>query len=219
MPLIARENPTTQIELIEPGVYLAVCYGVIDLGTHENKTFGGEAHQVLIQWELPDCRGQFERDGRMIDLPRAISKRYTLSLSEKANLRKALESWRGRKFTHLELQGFDLKAILGTACQIQVVHETNKDGRTFAAVGAIMSLPKGVPHPTAPENPLTYFSLEEMGEQFELPQNCPEWVQRILLESKEWREREPSPASMSVDVGDSSHPEADTDVAEDDLPF
>ncbi len=35
--LTVSEKPTTNIELIPPGVYVANCYGVIDLGTLENK--------------------------------------------------------------------------------------------------------------------------------------------------------------------------------------
>jgi len=41
-----------------------------------------------------------------------ISKRYTMSLGEQSTLRKDLESWRGKKFTPEELQGFDLNACI-----------------------------------------------------------------------------------------------------------
>ena len=65
MSLLAKEKSGSDIEPIPAGVYVAVCYGLIDLGTHENKVFGGDAHKVLVQWELPDVRGEFERDGRV----------------------------------------------------------------------------------------------------------------------------------------------------------
>src|SRR6185436_8399648 len=110
------------IQPIDPGVYTAACYGIIDLGTHLNPVFGSEQHKILVQWELPEVRGEFERDGKKLNLPRAVSKRYTLSLSEKANLRRDLESWRGRKFATQELAGFDLRALLGVSCQLQIVH-------------------------------------------------------------------------------------------------
>jgi len=199
MSLTAREKSGAEIEPIPAGVYVAVCYGLIDLGTHHNPTFGNEAHKCLVQWEVPEVRGEFERDGQKVSLPRAISKRYTLSLSEKANLRKDLESWRGRKFTAQELAGFDLKAILGTACQLQVAHDTNKEGRTFASIAAIMALPRGMKAPK-PENPLAFFSFEEAGEKPELPADLPEWVQKIVMESREWKEAAtgtPAPASAT----------------------
>ena len=56
--------------------------------------------------------------------PRAISETYTNSLGEKANLRKMLENWRGRAFTQEEMDGFDLRNVLGKACMISVVHGT-----------------------------------------------------------------------------------------------
>ena len=194
MSLIVKERGGAEKEPIPTGAYVAVCYGIIDLGTHPNPTFGNEAHKVLVQWEIPEVRGEFERDGQKVSLPRAISKRYTLSLNEKANLRKDLESWRGRRFTSQELSGFDLKAILGTSCQIQIVHETGKtDGRTFAAVGAIMALPRGLKSPK-PENPLVFFSFEDAGAKPELPPDLPEWVSKIVMESREWRESGAMPA-------------------------
>jgi hypothetical protein len=109
-----------------------------------------------------------------------------LSLSEKANLRRDLESWRGRKFTAAELAGFDLKAIMGTACQLQVTHDTNKEGRTYAGVAAIMALPRGYKGPK-PENPLAFFSFEEAGAAPTMPADLPEWVQKIIAESREWK--------------------------------
>lgn len=194
MPLTVKERSGADIEPIPAGVYVATCYGVIDLGTHYSPTFGNEAHKALIQWEIPEVRGEFERDGKRVNLPRAISKRYTLSLSEKSNLRRDLESWRGRKFTAQELAGFDLRAILGAGCQLQIVHETNKEGRTHATVAAIMALPKGVPRPK-PENAPVFFSFEEGDDRPALPPGLPEWVTKIIAESREWRERsQPAPA-------------------------
>jgi hypothetical protein len=186
MALTAKEKNGADLEPIPAGVYVATCYGLVDLGTHPNPTFGNESHKVLVQWEVPEVRGEFERDGQRVSLPRAISKRYTLSLSEKANLRKDLESWRARRFTAEELGGFDLRALLGTACQLQIVHETSKEGRTYASIAAIMALPRGTPRPK-PENPTAFFSFEEAGDKPALPPGLPEWVTKIIMESKEWK--------------------------------
>jgi hypothetical protein len=218
MSLIACEKSGTHIEPIEPGVYVGICYGVIDLGTHENQVYNKESRKVLIQWEIPECRGTFETDGEEKDLPRVISKRYTLSLSEKANLRKDLESWRGRKFTAEELKGFDLKNVLGTPCQLQIVHETGKDGaRTYANIAAIMALPKGTKPPQKTENPEVFFSLDEAGDRPSLP-DVPEWIQKIIQESNEWRERvtgESPESATSTEKAETEKGEAE----DDDFPF
>lgn len=129
---------------IEAGAYGAICTRVIDLGTQTTNYQGEEksARKVLITWEVPEVTVEWEGQER----PATISQTFTASLHEKANLRKVLESWRGRAFTADELKGFDTKNVLGAPCFLNIVH-TEKDGRTYANVAAVMPLPKGMPKP------------------------------------------------------------------------
>ena len=96
-------------------------------------------HKVYIRWEVPDERVTYEKDGVEIEGPCSIGATYTLSLSEKANLRKVLENWRGQPFTEQELKGFDITTIAGKCCQIMVQHET-KGGKTYANVTGVMGI-------------------------------------------------------------------------------
>ena len=112
MPLFAKNKGGEEFDVIPEAIHHAICYGVYDLGTHINPTFGKSEHKVLIQWELPGQRIDIEKEGKMVNLPRAISKRYTLSLHKKANLRKDLESWRGKSFTEQEEEAFDIIKLL-----------------------------------------------------------------------------------------------------------
>ena len=185
MSLTAKNNGT-QMDPIPAGVHIAVCYGIVDLGTQFNEKFNKSVRKVLLLWELPQCRGEFERDGKKLNLPRAISRRYTLSLSEKANLRRDLESWRGKKFTAPELAGFDVQAVLGAACQMQIVHEAGSDGKTYAQISAIMALPKGTARPK-PENPTLVFSFEGVTSAPVLPLTMPDWIREVIAESAEWK--------------------------------
>ena len=136
------------------GSYLARCVQLIDLGTQAS-TFEGQekrARKVLVAWEVLDdeCRRD---DGQ----PFVLSKRFTLSLHEKAALRKTLASWRGRDFTPVELKGFDLATVLGKEAFLSVIH-TEKDGKTFANIAAVMKPPKGMVGTPATE-PLVHFDL------------------------------------------------------------
>src|SRR5208337_1405024 len=70
-------------------------------------------------------------------------KRYTLSLHEKAALRKDLESWRGRTFTEEELKGFDVENVLDVPCLLNVIHN-GTSGTVYANVSGIMKLPKSM---------------------------------------------------------------------------
>ncbi len=191
MPITAREGGSQHIELIPEGVERAVCYAVIDLGTHENPFYDKKNRKVRFQWELPDHRIEVERDGKQVDLPRAISKPFTLSLHDKSNLRPFLESWRGRKFTDDETQGFDVTNVCGACCMLQIVHSVSKKGKTFAEVQSVMPLYKGM-EKFEPENPRQVFSLEDFapGEPIEIPETIPEWIRKEIMESIEWKKQE-----------------------------
>lgn len=126
------------------GTHAAVCVDVVDLGvieaTWNKKTL--KQHKIRIVWQIDEERD----DGK----PYNVSRRYTLSLHEKAGLRKDLESWRGRAFTQEELQGFDVETVIGVGCLVNVVHN-DKDGSTFANVAGVMKLGKGMTAPTLRE--------------------------------------------------------------------
>lgn len=124
------------------GVHQAVCVDVVDLGVLD-VTWQGvskKQHKVNVAWQINEDRD----DGK----PYLVFKRYTLSLSEKSNLRKDLESWRGRKFTSDEERGFDIERLIGVNCLLNVTHNHVGD-RTFANVVSIMPLAKGMPVITA----------------------------------------------------------------------
>ena len=113
MGFIASDNGGGDFKKVPQGVHMARCYSLIDMGTQLVRSQHGdkELHKIRIAWELfgEDEEGNpltVERDGKT--LPMTISKSYTLSLNEKANLRKDLESWRGKQFTDDEAKGFDI---------------------------------------------------------------------------------------------------------------
>ncbi len=136
MPIMAKASGGNFLPA-PAGTHAAVCCDVVDMGVLK-VSFGGKdkmQHKVRIKWQIAEDRP----DGK----PFTVSKRYTLSLHEKASLRKDLESWRGRKFTDVELDGFDLENLLGVACLLNVIEE-KKDGQTYSNVTSIMKLPKGM---------------------------------------------------------------------------
>src|SRR5262249_53682681 len=102
------KQPETTFEHAPAGTHLGICTSVIDLGTQHDEYQGKPItrNRVLIQWEIQDA---VRENGE----PFVIGKFYTNSLSEKANLRRDLESWRGKAFSEQELNGFDLAKILG----------------------------------------------------------------------------------------------------------
>jgi len=141
---ISQTATGTDYEIIEEGIHKATCVKVIDVGSHPNPFNDGKLQrQVVIVWEFPEVLMELEKDGITSTVPRVMSKTFTLSLHEKSNLYKTLKGWRGKSFTPEELKCFDLFTVVGTGCQLQLVHEVSqKDGRTYANIGAIVPLPK-----------------------------------------------------------------------------
>lgn len=182
MGLTAKEGGGSGFVLVSEGVHRAVCYSIYDLGTHRDDKYQKDVHKALLIWELPDERIDIEKDGKMQNLPRVISKKYTLSLGEKAILRKDLQTWRGRAFTAEELKGFDLKNVLGKLCQLQVIHNS-KGEKTYANIGAIIPMPKGAAV-FKPENPVHFYSMQDSG--VDIPEGTPNWVVEEIHESEEW---------------------------------
>jgi hypothetical protein len=175
MGLVAKDNGGGY-DPVEAGVYHAICYGVIDLGTQFSQIYNNETRKVLLQWELPTERIEIKGE----NLPRAISRQFTLSLNKKATLRQFLESWRGRAFSDTELQGFDLKNLIGVNCQLNIIH-SNRNGKTYADVSTATPLLKGT-EKRALENAPLFFSFDD---NMEVPEHCPDWVVERLQKSAE----------------------------------
>lgn len=193
MGLLAKSTGK-QMDPIPEGVTMAACFAIYDMGTQFDAKWNKSKREVLFMWEVPEHRIDIEKDGVQKNLPRAISQTYTLSLHQKAALRKVLESWRGKAFTEPELAGFDVKKVLGASCQLQIVHNKSHDGtKTYANVGAIMALPKGI-KPLKAENVLKWFSFEETSE---LPDDTPEWVAKSIAESDEWKANQAAKAGAA----------------------
>lgn len=186
------------------GSLLARCVRLIDLGTHHD-TYEGKPiirNQVLVTFELPG--ETIEIDGE--HKPLTISRFYTNSLSEKANLRKDLESWRGRQFTQEELERFDLQNILGAPAILSVVH--NLKGK--AQIKAVMKVPKGMTVPDAYNEPYAFWLDEFDREAFN---ELTDGIKKIVMESDEYKAmngnggvRTPPPSAKNVDQFDDDIP-------------
>lgn len=183
MGLIASDTGSGQsFDPVSEGMHHGICYGVIDLGTHYNERFGNRAHKIVIIWELPEQRIDIDQDGKTVNLPRVMSKQYTLSLHEKAILRKHLQSWRSKAFTPEELEGFDITKLFKVNCNLQVIHNKKND-KVYANIETITPLPKGQPS-QAPENDILFFSFED---DVDIPEKTPNWIKDIIRASDEWQ--------------------------------
>lgn len=76
---------------------------------------------------------------------------YTVSMSEKGNLRKALEAWRGKPYTTEQIAaGIAFHKVVDQWCMLTIAHVPTKAGRTFAKVTGIAPLHPAIPKPELP---------------------------------------------------------------------
>lgn len=137
---------------LEDGTYLAVCCGIVDLGTIYNERYGKNQNKVMILWEIPG--ETVEVNGKQE--PRILSARYTATLGNQGNLRRDLISWRGRDFTEDELDGFKLVNIVEKSCFLNVQNNKAENGKTYTNVVGVMALPKGTPKAVMTVEPIIF---------------------------------------------------------------
>lgn len=185
------------------GSHIAVCNLVVDVGIQPGRgAFPEPKHQIYVRFEIAAERVEYEKDGKKVEGPITIGMFYTASMSEKANLRKHLESWRGRAFTDEQAADFDVKAILGKGCMLTVI-ESEKAGKVYSNIKGIGPLPKGIEAPRA-ENPLLFYDPTEPNAYDDLPQ----WLREKIDEQLKPNVMQRAPAE-TVATGD----------YEDDIPF
>jgi hypothetical protein len=118
------------------GLHRAICCDVVDLGMVTGQF--GTKHLVRLIWQTEAAMP----DGK----PYLVDRRYTLSLDDRANLRRDLEAWRGRPFNLTEAAGFDLERLIGVPCALLVTHKPGRDGtRVFANVQTVLPPMAGAP--------------------------------------------------------------------------
>lgn len=147
MAIYAENNGITKVPM-EAGSYAARCFSMIEIGTVNEVIEGKEKtlQKVRLGFEFPtETRVFKEENGPQ---PYTISKEFTLSMHEKASLRKFLEAWRGRKFDESEAKKFDITVLIGKECLLSIIHKESK-GKTFEEISSVSLLPKGMVCPPA----------------------------------------------------------------------
>ena len=221
MGLVAKDSGgESTFTPVPPGMHLARCYRVVDLGTQKIEWQGQIKHlkKIKVQFEV---HGEDDQGKPLVTNkgePMSISKNYTLSLSEKANLRKDLQGWRGRDFTPDELRGFELKNILDKWAMLSVAKSMGKNGKEYTSIMSVNPVPAAIKKTGLPEgyNTPALFSIDDpdMG----LFDTLSDGLRSKIELSPEWKAREGERyAKEQNDTANSMS--SGFDDMEDDIPF
>lgn len=189
MSLVVENSGGSSFAPVPAGMHLARLYRIIDLGTQRSEYQGQVKflHKVKFVWEV---HGE-DDDGKPLVTdkgePMAITKDYTLSWGEKANLRSDLESWRGKPFTAEEQKRFDLKNVLDQWCMINVQHKPRPKGGVFANVVQVTPVPKAVKQSGLPKghNRANIFIISNP--DMELFETFSDYLKEQIQSSPEWK--------------------------------
>jgi hypothetical protein len=193
MAFIATDSGGGDFKKVPPGAYIGRCYSLVDLGTqHTTGAFGDKfQHKIRLGWELfgEDEQGNpltVDVDGKQ--MPMTITKSYTVSLHEKASLRRDLAAWRGRDFTDEEAKAFDVAKLLGAFCMINATtSETN--GKTYTNVAGITPLPGALKNAKpAPVHANVVFDLDKP--DISVFNGFHEKLQEAIKKSPEWIQKQ-----------------------------
>ena len=145
MGLYAEQKESGDFITVEPGTYVARCYSMIEIGTIETEYKGKKKkqHKASVTWELPTETAIFHEEKG--PEPFVVSKKYTLSMYKDANLRKDLESWRGKGYTDDEANRVDITKLIGQPCLITVIQKQRPDDqkKTYTSVENVTQMMKG----------------------------------------------------------------------------
>lgn len=197
MEIIASDKGGGGNRILPPeGTHTARCFSIVHTGTRLDEKYGNMKNIVRISWELPEEKAVF-KEGEP-EKPFVVSKKYNLFLTEKAILRKDLESWRGKEFEPEELKGFDLTKLINVPCMVSVVHKKTDNG-IYAKVTSVTKPPKSL---TVPElfNPTLSFSVDAFDD--EMFNDFPYFIKAEIMESNEYKAMKDEPVNDKEESND-----------------
>ena len=190
MGFIAKDNGGEgNFKKVPPGVYVARCFSLVDIGTQitDGQYGSKEQHKIRIAFEIfgeDDNGNSLTIDVDGTEMPLTISKTYTLSLHEKAGLRKDLAAWRGRDFTDEEAKAFDVSKLINAYCMLNITTSEN-NGKTYTNIAGITPLPQALRNAKPePVHKVVLFDLDQP--DWEVFQNFHEKLQEQIKKSPEF---------------------------------
>lgn len=163
--------------VVRPGVYIAVCVGVVSLGEQYSEFYKKYQEKVRFVWAIPD--ETYEESGEIKE--KQISKDFTISYDRRGNLRPFLETWNCCTYSDDEFIGLEFNDQIGKPCQLQV--SLDKTGE-YANITLVMPLPKGMTAPKSITRPFKFDIRHWNESEFE---SLPDWAKEKIKKSTEYK--------------------------------
>src|SRR5882762_9985822 len=104
------------------GQHATLCVDVVNLGVNVEQ-FPGQEPREVAKVALVFASGERQPDESLT----LVTTEMTLSANEKANLRKFLESWRGKSYTAEQAEaGLPVNKLYGQSALVSIEHVTTR---------------------------------------------------------------------------------------------
>jgi hypothetical protein len=146
--VIEAKHTATQFQPHPEGQFVVRCVDAINMG-QKVESFQGAPPKLVQKCVLVFQSGEKNEDGRLHE----VSAEMTISMGERANLRKLLEQWRGKSYTDEQARaGVPVHKLVGQPALMTVEHKKSNSGRIYAKISSIAPLPKAMQN-AVPELP------------------------------------------------------------------
>jgi len=136
---ITAKGSDSKFQAHPEGQYVAVAVDTIDLGERV-ESFPGKPDKLAHKCAIVFRTGERNTEtGEYID----VAREFTVSMGEKANLRKFLEQWRGKPYSSEQVEaGVPLHKLTGNPGLLSVAQKISGGGRTYANIVSCVGVPK-----------------------------------------------------------------------------
>lgn len=202
-----RSIAKPKIPQIAPGIYPAVCIGVIGLGEQYSELYKNYSNKVLFLFELPDELMQVDGEEK----PRWASREFTGSRSKKSKLFEFIGSWNGKQYTTESFGEVDLFDQIGKPCQLQMVASESGE---YTNIASAVQLPKGMTVERKQTDTYAFDANEWDDAVFE---SLPEWIREKIMRSTEYQKKHAPTDEVDIPAETVEVPQRATGEAE--VPF
>ena len=172
-----KDRAKPKIPAVAPGVYMAVCVGVVDLGEQYSELFKSYSNKVKFVWALPT--ETIEIDGKQEE--RQLSREFSVATKNTSKLRTFLSSWNSKTYSDDEFLELDMFEQVGKACMLNVI--LNETGE-YSNVDSIMPIPNGIPAPTSKT---AFFTWDMDHWDDSVFEKLPAWTQEQIKKSTQYQ--------------------------------
>lgn len=136
---ITAKGSDTKFKPHTNGQFVGQCVDTIDLGDSVEQ-YQDQPKKLAHKCALVFRTGERnEQTGDFID----IAREFTVSMGDKAALRKFLEQWRGKPYTSEQVEaGVPLHKLTGQHGLLSIAHKVSGKGNLYATIAACVGIPK-----------------------------------------------------------------------------